>query len=99
MTYLHPYEALHVQHPGLIADLLFSFLSPQHHHPLSHDWTIATEPLSKQFRVYQWCECGKCAGSWEWVAWQWWFHWAIEVLHQEKQAWEQVTINHTLLHI
>ena len=46
MTYLHPYEALHIQHPGLIADLLVLVLPPHHHHSLGHDWTMATEPIS-----------------------------------------------------
>jgi len=63
ITYLNPDEGLHVQHPSLIADLLFSLLPPQHYHPLRHEWAMATEPLPHKLRMYKWCQCGKHAGS------------------------------------
>ena len=47
ITYLNPDEGLHVQHPSLIADLLFSLLPPQHYHPLRHGpWLQNRSPTS-----------------------------------------------------
>ena len=90
MNYLHPYEALHIQYPGLLADLLFPFLPPQHHHSLIHDSTIATEPFSNQLRVYERCECWKHTRSWERVPRQGWLHWAMELLHEEQTQWQKI---------
>ena len=81
VIYLHPYEALHIQYPGLIADLLIPVFSPQHYHPLRHDWTMVTEPLSNKLRVYERRECGETTRSWERVSGQGWLHWAMKLLH------------------